>query len=72
MTIVNCSAEDASEILKIAMESAEDGDSYTPLQILGIAVLAGVGGVLIGGALAYKGIPAIRGAIMLWQCRSSA
>ena len=60
MTIVNCSAEDASEILKIAMESAEDGDSYTPIQILGIAVLAGIGGVLIGGALAYKGIPAIR------------
>ena len=64
MTSAGCSAEATSEILKDIMKApAEDGnncDDYTLLQMSSATLAAGIGGLLIGGAFAYKCIPAIK------------
>ena len=58
MMTANCSAESASNIMKSMMDLAED-DSCAFSLGLGISAAA-IGGALIGGVLAHKGIPAIK------------
>ena len=58
LVAANCSAESASNILKSMMDVAED-DSCAFSLGLGISAAA-IGGALIGGVLAHKGIPAIK------------
>ena len=58
LVAANCSAESASNILKSMMDVAED-DSCALSLGLGISAAA-IGGALIGGVLAHKGIPAIK------------